>query len=211
MICISIAHISQIEEVNALKPDMIELRLDLIKEDSSMIMDRIEAGPKLIATCRPGWISDDDRLTLFKKLIDTGIAFIDIEIDANLPFRQELIEYARDRQTEVIVSWHDFKETSTFAELETIMSSCYDMGADIAKIACMVNTKEDNANLLSLYRKEGRKVILGMGELGKITRLAALKLGAEFTFVSADDQHATAPGQLTLGEYATLNNILKST
>lgn len=210
MICYSIAHISQIEKINALKPDMIELRLDLIREDSSLIMEGIENAAKIIATCRPGWISDSERLVLLKEFIDKGVTYIDIEIDADLQYRNELIEYARSKQTEVIVSWHDFEQTASRIELEKILSGCYEMGADIAKIACMVNTEEDNARLLALYCIEGRKVILGMGELGKITRLAALKLGAEFTFVSSDAQHATAPGQLTMSEFATLNKILQS-
>ncbi len=210
MICISIAHISQIKEINALKPDMIELRLDLIKEDPSMIMDLVEEGPKVIATCRPGSISDDERLRLLKEMIESGVALVDVEIDSDLQFRNKIIEYTRVRKTEVIVSWHDFDKTPALSELEQILSDSYERGADIAKIACMVNTEEDNANLLSLYNKEGRKVVLGMGELGKITRLAALKLGAEFSFVSSDDQHATAPGQLTLSEFQTLNKILQS-
>ena len=210
MICISIANISQIEKINALKPDMIELRLDLIMEDPSLIMGRIENGPKIIVTCRPGKLNDSERLQLLKQVIDSGIAYIDIEIDSDTAYRNELIEYVRSSQTEVIVSWHDYKKTPSFAELGEIMSGCYKKGADVAKIACQVNSEEDNARLLSLYSMSGRKVILGMGVLGKITRLAALKLGAEFTFVSLDDQNATAPGQLTLDEFTTLNKILLS-
>lgn len=210
MICISIGHIMQIEKINALIPDMIELRLDLIGQDPSMIMDQLEDGPKVIATCRPGKISDAERLQLLKDMIKRGIAYIDIELDAAPDYRNELIDFARSRQTEVIISWHDFERTASISELEEILSECYNIGADLAKIACAVNSKEDNARLLSLYNKGGRKVILGMGELGKITRLAALKLGAEFTFVSLDDQSETAPGQLNFDEFITLNKIFKS-
>lgn len=210
MICISLSHISQIEKINVLKPDMVELRLDLIREDPMLIMDRLDDGPKVIATCRPGNISDVERLDLLKALMDTKIAYIDIEIDSDPAYCKELIEYARGKHTEVIVSWHDFEKTVTSLELLEIMSDCYEMGADIAKIASMVNSVEDNARLLALYNVPGRKVILGMGDLGKITRVAALKLGAEFTFASLDEGKETAPGQLTIDEFDTMNKILKS-
>ena len=102
----------------------------------------------------------------------------------------------------------DIVEEALLSELERMMTKCFELGADIAKIACMVQSEEDNANLLALYSGNGRKVIIGMGNLGKITRLAALKLGAEFTFVSSDEEHSTAPGQMTYNEFTALNKIL---
>ena len=50
------------------------------------------------------------------------------------------------------------------------MIACYEKGADIAKIATRVNASEDIRNLMSLYDLPGKKVILGMGDLGRITR-----------------------------------------
>ncbi len=40
-------------------------------------------------------------------------------------------------------------------------------------------------------------VIIGMGEKGVITRVAAPMLGAEFTFASAETGKETAPGQIS--------------
>ena len=39
-------------------------------------------------------------------------------------------------------------------------------------------------------------VVLGMGEMGKITRIMAPFLGAEFTFAAMDEGKETAPGQI---------------
>lgn len=78
------------------------------------------------------------------------------------------------------------------------------MGADVAKVATQVNSKADNARLLSLYSNEKALVVLGMGEKGKITRLIASLLGAEFTFASMDDGEATAPGQISYSKMKTL-------
>ncbi len=208
MICISIGKTEQLEVVNAIKPDMLELRFDLMNEDPGSALSRVEGEPVIIATCRPDKLKDSDRMLILKKAIDAGVGFIDIELDSELSYLKELIEYARAGNSEIIISWHDFEETPSLEKLKEILSQCYDKGADVAKIASQVNTEKDNSNLLSLYTMEGRKVVLGMGEMGKITRLAALHLGAEFTFVSSDAEYVTAPGQLTYNEFTALNKIL---
>lgn len=209
MICISIGNITQIEAVNALKPGMLELRFDLINEDPDTVLSRVEGDPAIIATCRSGELNNSARMEILKRAMDEGVKFIDIEVDAELSYLNELIEYARSRNTEIIISWHNFENTPTHEKLKEVLKECYDKGADIAKMACLVNSEKDNANLLSLYALEGKKVVLGMGDMGKITRLAAIHLGAEFTFVSSDADNATAPGQLTYNEFAALNKILE--
>jgi 3-dehydroquinate dehydratase-1 len=87
-----------------------------------------------------------------------------------------------------------------------VMIACYEKGGEIAKIATQVNAPYDIRNLLSLYDLPGKKVILGMGPLGRITRLMGPYLGAEFTFASAGEGGGTAPGQLTVKQ---LNDIYK--
>ncbi len=210
MICISIGNKAQLEIVNAMKPDMLELRFDMMNEDPASVLSGVEGAPGIIATCRPDKLNNSDRMLILKNAIDAGVQFIDIEIDADLSYLSDLIDYAKGRSTEIIISWHDFEKTPTQEKLKEILKECYDKGADIAKIACQVNYEKDNSNLLSLYSIEGRKVVLGMGDMGKITRIAALYLGAEFTFVSSDAENATAPGQLTYSEFTALNKILQA-
>ena len=70
-------------------------------------------------------------------------------------------------------------------------------GADIVKIASHVSRAEDLQNLFKLYRKDCRMVIIGMGKLGVISRIAAPLLGAEFTFAAPEAGKETAPGQIS--------------
>jgi 3-dehydroquinate dehydratase len=49
-----------------------------------------------------------------------------------------------------------------------------------------------------------------MGDLGKISRIAALFMGAEFTFASASDEFATAPGQISYTKLRTIVELLKN-
>jgi len=209
MICISIQHIAQLDEIRALDTALLELRFDLIKESPEVIMPLVSSGIKIIATCRPGTLDRKKRVQLLKKSIDLGADLIDLEVESDHEYQFELIDYAKKQNREVIISWHNFENTPGKDELGSILEECYSIGADIAKIATFVNDEKDIANLLSLYSLKGRKVVLGMGEKGKITRLAATHLGAEFTFASTDAGNETAPGQITIEEFAALNKILR--
>jgi 3-dehydroquinate dehydratase type I len=72
----------------------------------------------------------------------------------------------------------------------------------------MVNEPDDLARLVSLYSQPGRKVVIGMGEMGRISRVAARYLGAEFTFVSVEVGSETAPGQLSLAELESIFKLI---
>ncbi len=209
MICISIGNIEQLEALKGYRHDMVELRYDLIKKSPSELMPLVEYGTKVIATCRPGNLTSEHRMQILKESIDRGAAYIDLEIESDTTYINELISYAKEHATEVIISWHALNRTPTKEEIEEKLHECYKKGADVAKIASMVHDEKDIANLLSLYALKGRKVVLGMGEKGKISRIAASYLGAEFTFVSLDAGKETAPGQLTMNEFAALKKILE--
>ncbi|MDA3823368.1 MAG: type I 3-dehydroquinate dehydratase [Bacteroidales bacterium] len=208
MICISIGNIELIAKVNELKPDLVEVRYDLIKELPGDINAVLDEDIKQIATCRPGLFSDLQRIELMKSAIDYGVSYIDLEIESESTYFAELMEYACQKDCDVIVSYHNYENTPPLDELKSILSECFERGADLAKIACLATSEKDSERLLSLYSLKGRKVILGMGDQGKITRIKATEMGAEFTFVSADSNELTAPGQLTYEEYRSVKKRL---
>ena len=178
--------------------ELAEIRIDLAqlsKDDVVTIFS--ESSSQLIATCRPDNYTDEERMDLLKVAISSGAAFVDIEIESKPEFTNELVAFAKQYNTTVIISYHNFEQTPSSAELAEIIKNCFDLGADIAKIATMVKSNQDNARLLSLYDTKKKIVVLGMGQLGKITRLMAPYLGSPFTFASLDEASATAPGQIT--------------
>jgi 3-dehydroquinate dehydratase-1 len=207
MICISVGNIELIAKVNELKPELIEVRYDLINELPADINVVLDEDIKQIATCRPGRHSDVQRIAILKSALDLGAAYIDIEIESESSYLTELRDYASLKDCDVIISYHNYESTPPLDELKSILSECYEKGAKLAKIACMAICEEDSVRLLSLYDSEGRKVILGMGEAGKITRIKATDRGAEFTFVSVDNNESTAPGQLTYEDYLSVKKI----
>ncbi len=206
MICISIGNREQIRDVNELNPTLVEVRYDLMHDEPSALKGLINKNIRQIATCRQGMYPEERRQEILLQAVELGAAYVDIEIESAPALIAVISELARKKACSLILSYHNFEFTPTSDELASILHSCYSSGADVAKIACMVNSKKDNARLLSLYGEEGRKVVLGMGDPGKITRLAALDLGAEFTFAALSAKDATAPGQLTYDQINSLFN-----
>ena len=206
MICVSISSLHQLPGVIDSGVSLIELRLDLIGEEPDRIYHMIPGHVKTIATCRPEDYSDPDRIQLLQACMDLGAAYIDLEIESTESYLESLIAYARRSGTITILSYHNFKTTPDVKELEQILGRCYERGADVAKIAVQINTPLELNTLLGLYRLPGKKVVLGMGKLGRISRVAGPYLGAEFTFGSPGNGSETAPGQIS---YSQLKDIYK--
>lgn len=205
MICVSLAEKDPATCLEVLeRVEMAEIRLDLNGFTDEDIIRIFSARKKLIATCRPGNYSDAERMHKLKVAIDSGATFVDLEYEAPDDMRIPMMDYAHQCRCDVIISYHNYECTPALPELERIMCHCFELGADLAKIATLVKVNRDNSKILSLYKAPGRLVAIGMGELGKISRIVAPFLGAEFTYASLSDEDATAPGQIS---YTRLNQF----
>lgn len=206
MICASIADKDVEKCLAALEwVEMAEIRMDLTEYNNEEIRRVFSRRKKTIATCRPCKIKDEERREILKIAIESGATYVDIEYEAPPEFKNELIDYAHAHQCDVIISYHNYQKTPELSELESIVHECYAQGADIAKIATHVNVNRDNSKILSLYKAPGRLVAIGMGDLGRISRIVAPFLGAEFTYASLDQGETTAPGQIS---YERLNQFI---
>ena len=206
MICVSVANLSGLKEAFESGAGLIELRLDLIRESPAKILPLIPKDLETILTCRQGVYSEQERIKLLQSGMKLGANYVDIEIETAQGDMDRLISTAGKEGTRLIISYHNYTRTADREDLESMMIACYEKGAEIAKIATQVNAPEDVRNLLSLYDFPGKKVILGMGPLGRITRVVAPYLGAEFTFASTAEAGVTAPGQLSVKQ---LNDLYK--
>ena len=211
MICVALSE-SNFEKCLELskKFELCEIRIDLCGFDVNQIQSIFSTGAKLIATCRPGNISEEQRKLLLVTAINAGATYVDVEFETEYGFKQDIIATALSKKCAVIISYHNFESTPSREQLKIIVNQSFDMGAHVAKIACMCQKAEDNASLLSVYESGKRIVSVGMGEFGKISRIAAPFLGAEFTFASATDEFATAPGQISYTKLRTITEMLKN-
>lgn len=210
MICISIGNQSLIREVNALKPSLVEIRYDLLRREPALVAGELDSSILQVATCRPGIYPDEDRMQILKDAMVSGALYVDVEIESSTDYLAEIGNFARERKVHLIISYHNYDETPSTANLKDILETCYEKGADVAKIACQVKDRVDNLRLLSLYAEQGRKVVIGMGQIGRITRYAGLDLGAEFSFASISDDASTASGQLTYQQFQSIQKTLQN-
>jgi 3-dehydroquinate dehydratase type I len=192
---------------------MAEIRLDrgLLAPPR---LERLFAGhPRLIATCRPGILSDHERKAILERAVKAGAYGVDLDPGTDRAIIAPLMVAARRRKCRVILSHHDHSTTPTREVLLKIIRRHRAMGADIVKIACLARNRGDVARILSLYDspgcEPGRLVALAMGALGSISRVAMLSLGAPFSYAAPDDGPPGAPGQLPLKRMQLILELLE--
>lgn len=211
MLCVAIAEADIDAVITALTPyEYAEIRLDAgtfsVADVGHMFS---KPGKKLIATYRPGDVSDAERIELLRAAIDAGAAYVDVEVENSDSFKDAIIPYAHEHDAQVIVSYHNFSDTPEHGELNEIMRWCRSSGADIIKVVSTVHTPKDAARILALYESETPVIALGMGAFGRITRVASVLLGAPFTYVSSQDGRGTAPGQIDVSRMREILSLIQ--
>lgn len=204
-ICVSIGNTSFEDALKILEEvRMAEIRIDLLDLMPNQLEMIFSSHSNLIATCRNGKYDDIQRSSLLARAIEAGAAWVDLEIETTTEWRKPLIDLARSKKCKLIVSWHCFGKTPDEKDMYRIVDSLYKSGADVAKIACLSNDRNDSIRILNLYSRYRNLVAIGMGKHGIITRIAAPSLGAPFTYASADSNEV-APGQI---DYRRMNKLL---
>jgi len=203
--------------------DIVEWRADWFKDvtDNQAVKDVLKNLRKtlgsipLIFTLRTsdegGEIVVDERayLDINLNVIQSGfIDIVDIEVFRGDDIAKSLIELAGENQVKTIGSFHDFLKTPSLDTLFLIIHKMQNLGVDLSKIAVMPETKKDVITLLeaSLRIKEEVAdrpfVIIGMGKLGIITRMAGGLFGTSITFGAIEKP--SAPGQVEVNRLADL-------
>ncbi len=206
MICVSLAEPNVAACLGALEGvGLAEIRLDKMRIGPAGVRKIFSGYPQLVATCRPGVMPERKRRSLLLAAVEAGAAFVDIEIAADPEFRERLARAARARRCRVIISYHNFRRTPSRADLEAVVGRALAAGADIIKIACRVRERRDNARLLGLLDLGPPLIVVGMGKLGRLTRIVAPFLGSLFSYAARTERRETAAGQL---DAASLERIM---
>ncbi len=209
MICLSLGNAS-VEEAQELKKqfDLVELRLDKLLWTEDQLKTFLSHSKRCIITCRESKNhSEQERKSLLLAGINNGAAVVDLDMNNEASFNDELIKEIKARGTKLIISYHNYEHTPPLPVLKKYIEQHFIKGADLSKIACQCPNAEALSRIFSLYYHYNNVVAIGMGEFAKISRLAALDLGAPFSYVSLD-KDATAPGQLSHEDFTSIRKIL---
>lgn len=176
-----------------------EIRLDYLTEGwtGALASVLVRHGRRAILTCRPvrqgGAFagSEHERLGLLRRCALVGCAYVDVEAD--VPATE-----AATLGVPLVRSWHLFEPVgrAQLAQAAASLFACRD--AAVSKLALAVEDPSELDWLLHLPWHDARRVVIGMGVAGILSRMAYRHFGSEWTYVAAGP--ATAPGQLTLDD-----------
>ena len=187
-------------------PDLFELRLDALRHSLGNVAKAIPKlrAPLILTARRPeegglGGLGSVARRTLLDRFLEHA-AFVDLELQS-VKQMKTLIREARRQHVALILSWHDFHDTPTRAELLRKTKSAAVAGAAIFKIATRTDTPAQLARLISFFETTRTPLpiaAMGMGKLGRASRRQLAQLGSALTYVSLGE--ATIAGQPSLSQ-----------
>ncbi len=199
--------------------DLIELRIDLLREEEKEI-ERVKefvsllTAPIIVTNRRKeegGSFTgtEEERIAMLSSILETAeVDFVDIEFLSPPAVKTKLIEKAKSLHIPVIFSFHDFRGMPGRSELLKIIASMYEDGGSIAKIAVTPETLSDALLLLDLTHElshEGKLVaIIGMGAIGRHLRVIAPLYGSVLTYGFIEGEEEVAPGQFSVKELRSM-------
>jgi len=179
---------------------LVEYRLDAMAP-AGVDLARLlaEGAPAAVVTFRlpeDGGLRGEDegvRVALLCRAIELGAAYVDVELGRE----GALATTAAKAPGDLVVSYHDFKETPS--DLAGIARRIESGPAGVVKLATMAHSAADAFRHYEVM-KSARKptVAFAMGELGASSRVMALRFGAPWTYAALDEEAAAAPGQIAL-------------
>lgn len=191
--------------VEKLNVNLVEFRIDYLKEEINFLKIKNLTSLPLIATNRPvgeGGFSKEpekERLGLLFKAAEAGFEYVDLEL--SIKSLGEAVEKVKSLGSKPIISFHDFSSTPSTQKLSEIFSKEFEVGAEICKIITMAKSLEDNLTILKFvfdFSKKGKIVSFCMGKLGVPSRILSPIFGGEYTYAAIQYGKESAEGQLTV-------------
>ena len=183
-----------------------ELRLDYLQDFTDLesrlheMLLRIHYS-QTIATCRRteagGQFQGDveQQVAVLQAAVRAGCQWVDVEIESVDAAGPEILK--RFAPARVISSYHNYRKTPPLGAIYRRMAR---LPVQVVKIASYARELQDNLKVAKLVKTRARRspklVSLALGPSGLPSRLLALKWGCPFTYASAGNNFAVAPGQI---------------
>lgn len=195
------------------KSDYVEIRFDFLKiYEIPKTLEMIKKDLKnIVCTLRPksegGKFegSEKERIAMLKLIAEYNPFLLDVEFNT-IKKNKELAKYLKSTETELLISWHDFKKTPKSSELENMRRQMSKFANNV-KIVTTAKSIDDSTRTLQLYSKNEKNnlIAFAMGDNGRISRILCLYLGSPYTYVSLGKP--VAPGQFSVDEVKNILNL----
>ncbi len=188
--------------------DVVEVRVDSLPKPPTGEQIAAVGRPAIVTVrrfdeggSRP--LSDEQRAELYLELLPEAAA-LDLEVASlRLGAVRPVIDAAVAAGCPIIASFHDFGATPSLARLKAMAKKARSAGADVVKIATKTENPGDVAVLLKLLEEvDGPVAVMGMGTLGRASRLLLAKAGSVLNYAWLD--RAQVPGQWSAREFCPL-------
>ena len=191
------------------KSDYAEIRFDFL--NPNLVPDALQQIKKdlrkCVCTLRPvsegGKFleSEKNRISIIKLIAEYNPFLLDVELNT-LSKNKNLRRYLKNTGTDILVSWHNFKQTPSNSALKKKLTQMKKISNNI-KIVTMAKSINDATQVLSLYKNNNTKLIaFSMGNYGRISRILCLFLGSPYTYASLGKP--IAPGQFSVDEVKSI-------
>ena len=220
--------LSEVQFLVALKPDLLEWRVDFFEGignpgavlDLAARIRQAAAGIPLLFTrrcVREGGakidLTEEEALALYGAVCRSGdVDLVDFEMANDPAHVRQVREISKAARVGLILSFHDFHATPPIELLNRRFLQAQELGADVAKVAVMPGAMEDVLTLLNATWQSSQKldiplISMSMGARGSLTRLFGCAFGSALTFAIGAGQ--SAPGQLPIGDLRTAQEIVQ--
>jgi 3-dehydroquinate dehydratase I len=186
-----------------------ELRLDLVQLNSEDIKTLMQQCQFWIVSVRETFLLKENYLQVFAAVMQNKPQYVDIDFE--ISDKSDIIpvlDIVKKSGCKLMLSYHNYEQTPSEDFLEKTAKKMLTAGASMMKIVCMANSFDDNLMLSNLYKKFPDIIAFGMGEQGKMSRIASLFLGDGFAYAAPDHGAFTAPGQLRLSEMQQIAQLV---
>ena len=221
------AVLEEIKKINRFAyADIIELRADYIRKEelteANLTKIKNASDKEILFTLRKQEeggqrkIPEAVRESFYIAVIKIGYEYIDIENSTAEDMLDRIKSEIKNagRSTQLILSFHNFKETLQ-SEIAEKFKDIKSKKPDIIKIVTMAKSEAGSNFIIDFVRDHARESIplalFCMGEYGNSNRIQCHNLGSALTYLAVASGIGTASGQLTYDEFVSNPDIQKTT
>ncbi len=180
--------------------DLLELRLDGLFQNLEAIAPAIaNLSCPILATARHPDEGGENNLSVAQRSellarFTPLVSWMDVEL-RSITELSPVIEAARASGVGIIISFHDFESCPPIEILREKVATALEAHADIVKLAVRMETNAELFAVAQLIEEfpEAQLSLMGMGPLGKLSRLVLAKAGSVLNYGYLDQPNA--PGQ----------------